>query len=326
MTVSDPIPANTTFASAGDGGTFAAGKVTWSGLTIAAGASVALHFSVTISPSLGASVASIVNDGLAVTSAEGIGAKGSAHVTPIAPPFTVSVTPASQTDGGNPGDTVSYHLHVTNLGANADTYPLATAGTFTSTVLDDTCTTTITSIAVASGATGDICVQVQVPGGATNGTTDTTTLTATSTGDPSVSDSATVKTIAVTVATLLVDNDNNAPDVQATYATALTAAGVPFDTWDLGTDPVLPSGYLQAHANVVWFTGNSYPAPLGPYETELAAFLDGGGHLFMSGQDILDQAAGTTAFVHDYLHIHWDGTEAQNDKGTGHVTALPATR
>ena len=124
------------------------------------------------------------------------------------------------------------------------------------------------------------------------------------------------------MATLLVDNDNNAPDVQAVYATALTAAGVPFDTWDLGTEPVLPSGYLQAHANVVWFTGNSYPAPLGPYETELTAFLDGGGHLFMSGQDILDQGAGTTAFVHDYLHIQWDGTEAQNDKGTGHVTSV----
>jgi uncharacterized repeat protein (TIGR01451 family) len=111
VTVSDPIPANTTFASAGEGGTFAAGKVTWSGLTIAAGASVALHFSVTISPSLSASVPSIVDDGLAVTSAEGIGAKGSAHVTPIAPPFSVSVTPASQTDGdrrtgadADPGD------------------------------------------------------------------------------------------------------------------------------------------------------------------------------------------------------------------------------
>ena len=34
----------------------------------------------------------------------------------------------------------------------------------------------------------------------------------------------------------------------------------------------------------------------------------------MSGQDILDQAAGTTDFVHDYLHIDWDGTEIQNDK------------
>ena len=55
------------------------------------------------------------------------------------------------------------------------------------------------------------------------------------------------------------------------------------------------------------------------------AFLDGGGRLFMSGQDILDQAAGTTAFVHDYLHIDWDGTETQNDKATETVTASHGT-
>lgn len=39
----------------------------------------------------------------------------------------------------------------------------------------------------------------------------------------------------------------------------------------------------------------------------------------MSGQDILDQSAGTTAFVHNYLHINWDGSEAQNDKPTTDV-------
>ena len=42
----------------------------------------------------------------------------------------------------------------------------------------------------------------------------------------------------------------------------------------------------------------------------------------MSGQDILDQAAGTTPFVHDYLHITWDGTETQNDKATATVSGV----
>src|SRR5262249_55555126 len=74
-----------------------------------------------------------------------------------------------------------------------------------------------------------------------------------------------------------------------------------------------------AHKNVVWFTGNTYPGPITPYEPQLAAFLDGGGRLFMSGQDILDQSAGTTSFVRDYLHINWDGSDAQNDKPTAQV-------
>ena len=79
---------------------------------------------------------------------------------------------------------------------------------------------------------------------------------------------------------------------------------------------------MKAHTTIVWFTGASYPDPVGPYETNLTAFLDGGGRLFMSGQDILDQGAGTTDFFHDYVHINWDGTETQNDKATASVTGV----
>ena len=47
----------------------------------------------------------------------------------------------------------------------------------------------------------------------------------------------------------------------------------------------------------------------------------------MSGQDILDQAAGTTAFVHDYLHIDWDGIGGPERQGRpAPCTASPATR
>jgi hypothetical protein len=126
-----------------------------------------------------------------------------------------------------------------------------------------------------------------------------------------------METIAAATDTLLVDNDTNDPvDSAPYYEDALATDGIPHSTWDLATDPELPASYLAAHSNVVWFTGNSYPAPIGPYESELAAFLDGGGHLLMSGQDILDQAAGTTPFVRNYLHIAWDGTERQNDRAT----------
>ena len=48
----------------------------------------------------------------------------------------------------------------------------------------------------------------------------------------------------------------------------------------------------------------------------------------MSGQDILDQAAGTTAFVQDYLHIDWDGTrgpERQGDRRRHGVAGNPVT-
>ncbi len=131
-----------------------------------------------------------------------------------------------------------------------------------------------------------------------------------------------MKTIAVAVDTLLVDEDLGGPDVQQFYQQALTDNGAGFTYWDLSADPNLPVSLLTAHKNVVWFTGNAYPGPITPYEAELKTFLDGGGHLFMSGQDILDQAAGTTAFVQNYLHIDWDGSEAQNDKATTAVHSV----
>jgi hypothetical protein len=137
-----------------------------------------------------------------------------------------------------------------------------------------------------------------------------------------------VKTVAVTKDTLLVDEDGNGPDVQAIYANALKANGIDFSTWDLNANPTLPIGFLNAYKNVYWFTGNSYPAPITAYEGQLKSFLDGGGHLLMSGQDILDQGAGTTSFVHDYLHIDWDGSERQNDQATAAVhgvTTNPVT-
>ena len=326
VTVTDPIPANTSFVSAGESGTGSNGKVSWSGLTLAAGASIDLHFRVSIAQALKKHVAAITNDGIVVTSAEGPGTTGSATVTSIATPYAAEISPATVTGVAHAGDSVSYTLAVRNLGSNTDSFNLSTTGTFGAALFASDCTTASTSTAsLAPGDSADVCVTITVPGGASQGDTDNTTLTATSAGGPTASASATITTSAVTVDTLLVDGDGNIPNVQASYSAALTAAGVGFGTWDLAADPAPPVGIFQAYKNIVWFTGNSYPGPIGPYEGDLASFLDSGGRLLMSGQDILDQAAGTTAFVHDYLHIDWDGTEAQNDKSTAAVHGVAAT-
>jgi photosystem II stability/assembly factor-like uncharacterized protein len=319
--ITAPIPAHTSFLDADNGGTNVHQAATWSGLTIPAGKSVTVHLGVRIAKSK--TLRSIVDDGVRVTSAQGPFTTGSPVTTPIAPPYAAAVTPATQTDGARPGSTVTYPVTVQNHGYNADSYTMSsTGGTDPVTFLDASCTTPLTTTpAIAPGATTGVCVKVSVPTGATG--SNTATVVATSVGSSSATASATVKTFAVTNDTLLVDNDNNSPDVQPAYAAALTAKGVAFDTWDLSADHNLPQGYLNAHKNVVWFTGNSYPGPVTPYEARLKSFLDGGGRLLMSGQDILDQAAGTTAFVHDYLHVTWDGTETQNDKATVAVHGVP---
>jgi uncharacterized repeat protein (TIGR01451 family) len=336
VTITDPIPANTTYVagSADNGGTFANGVVTWSGLTVpkgvpGTGGSITVHFTVKIADALKKGVTSIVNDGVTAASAEGPSTSGSPAITPIAPPYAVALSPAAQTDGARAGASATYHVFVKNLGSNTDSYNLSTSGgTYVVSFFDSTCTTPATATPmVTPGASTDVCVKVAVPAGASDGDTNTATVTATSVGSPTVSASGTVKTIAVTKDWLLVDDDGNGPDVQSYYTTALdTAVGAgTYSVWDLATDKNLPQGYLTAHKYVVWFTGNSYPGPITPYESELKALLDGGGNLFMSGQDLLDQAAGTTAFVHDYLHVTWNGSETQNDKATAHVNGQATT-
>lgn len=330
ITINDPLPANTSFVSADQGGRSAGGAVKWNQLVIPAGGQIQVHFSVQISANLAGSATSIVNDGLVVKGDRGISTTGSPHETAIAPAIAVTVKPTEQTGGAKVGTSVSYQVTVTNAGYKADSYTLATSGAWTATAYDATCTTPITTTPqVAGGASTTVCVKVAVPTGLKDDVRDTEKLVVTSVGNPSVSATATFTTIAVASDNLLVDEDTNLKgdgktpsDSAPYYKAAMDANGKSYGYWDLTANPDLPQSYLSAHKNVVWWTGNSYPAPVTPYEGELASFLDGGGRLMMSGQDILDQAAGTTAFVKNYLHVNWDGTDVQNDKETAKVTAV----
>jgi uncharacterized repeat protein (TIGR01451 family) len=327
VTIADPVPYHTRYVSAGDGGRERHGTVTWSGLSVPAGGSVTVTFVVRIDTRLYRHVDSIVNDGYRAFAEQGQWATGSPTITPIAPPYAVSLTPAAQTDAARSGRGGTYAVTVRNDGYRTDSYALSVSGGYPATILDPTCTSPMaTTPPLAAGDTVKACVKVTPPAGTPDQQTATETVTAKSVASPSVTAAATITTIAVAFDTLLVDEDTNAPvDSQPYYAAALAAAGVHFSTWDVAKQGGFPQNYLRAFKTVVWFTGNSWPGPLLPYESKLTAFLDGGGNLLVSGQDILDQGAGTTRFVHDYLHIAWDGSETQNDKPTTAVHAVAGT-
>jgi uncharacterized repeat protein (TIGR01451 family) len=321
VTVTAPIPSDTTYKASSDGGTYARDRATWAGLTIPAGGSKTLTLAVTVAPGLKPKTTSLTLDGVTVTSAQGPGTTGSPYVVPISPAHALTIAPASQTDGGRTGSTVDYPVTVRNLGYLADSVTLTTAGTWTATVLDATCTAAKAGTgSIAPGASVPACIRVTIPAGTPDSTTSHTTVTATSDTSPTTTAAAGIDTIAVAIDTLFVDEDGNAPDTSKYYTDALTSTGTTFATWDLGAKPDLPAGFLAAHKTVVWGTGNTYPAPITKYEPALTRLLNGGGRLFLSGQDLLDQTAGQTDFVKDYLHVSWDGSETQNDKPTATVT------
>ncbi|MEN8164008.1 MAG: hypothetical protein ABFS37_07760 [Acidobacteriota bacterium] len=115
---------------------------------------------------------------------------------------------------------------------------------------------------------------------------------------------------------LLVDDDDNGPDVRSFYTDALDAMGLAYDVWDTANSDNEPgSGELAAYRFVLWFTGDEFGGSAGPGssgEAGLAAFLDGGGCFLISSQDYFYDR-GLTSFMQNYLGV----ASADSDVGQG---------
>ncbi|MDP7008638.1 MAG: S8 family serine peptidase [Phycisphaerales bacterium] len=90
---------------------------------------------------------------------------------------------------------------------------------------------------------------------------------------------------------LLVDDDDNSPDVRSYYEDLVTNAGLyyeVFDTQNSNNEPDVST--LQGYPLVIWFTGDEWGGFAGPGsagEAALTSYIDGGGHLLLSSQDYL---------------------------------------
>jgi hypothetical protein len=108
---------------------------------------------------------------------------------------------------------------------------------------------------------------------------------------------------------LLVDDDDNGPDVRSTYTAALDAiAGLGgYDLWDTANSDNEPTAAeLAPYDLVVWFTGDEFGGSAGPGaagEAALTDWLDNQqGCLFISSQDYhFDR--GLTPFMQSYLGV-----------------------
>jgi hypothetical protein len=98
---------------------------------------------------------------------------------------------------------------------------------------------------------------------------------------------------------LLVDDDGGA-SYQQFYLTPLAQAGFDAYHWDVTTEGS-PGTEMNLFSGVIWFTGNQLDGVLnGAEQAALADYLDGGGNLFLTGQNIAEGLAGQP-FLADYL-------------------------
>ena len=124
---------------------------------------------------------------------------------------------------------------------------------------------------------------------------------------------------------LLVDDDDNQPDVRQAYAQPLDSLGREYDIWDTANSDDEPTAAdLALYRAVIWFAGSEYGGSAGPGvegSTGLAQWLDAGSAcVLMSGQDILWDR-GLTPLLQDYFGIAdvADDTHQTTVDGAGNV-------
>lgn len=114
---------------------------------------------------------------------------------------------------------------------------------------------------------------------------------------------------------LLVDDDGG-QGYQSYWIDALDANGYSYAVWELSSKGSPPPDSLNQYRIVLWTTADDYGYPGSPTtldatdQANLQAYLDAGGNLFLSSQDICYDNDPVTSFITDYLHTadHSDDT------------------
>ncbi len=105
---------------------------------------------------------------------------------------------------------------------------------------------------------------------------------------------------------LLVDDDDNSPDVQPAYVTLLSGLGLAYDLWNTNNSDNEPdAATLLQYEFVIWFTGDEFGGAAGPGaqgEAALGVYLDAGNCLLLSSQDYIYDR-GLTPFMANYLGV-----------------------
>ncbi len=119
---------------------------------------------------------------------------------------------------------------------------------------------------------------------------------------------------------LLVDDDDNSPDVRSYYTAALAAIGQDYDVWDTNnTDNEPTAAQLSPYSTVIWFTGDEFGGACGPSassEAALASYLNSGKCLFIVSQDYLYDR-GLTQFMQNYLGVSTFTSDVAQTSVTG---------
>ena len=102
---------------------------------------------------------------------------------------------------------------------------------------------------------------------------------------------------------VLIVDDDGGEHFEGSYQRGLDGMGVLYETWDVSAEGKVGEADLMPYDVVIWLTGEEPESTLTQQDQDnLAAYLDAGHFLFLSGQNIGDEI-GQSSFFSDYLHV-----------------------
>ncbi len=124
---------------------------------------------------------------------------------------------------------------------------------------------------------------------------------------------------------LFVDDDDGLNNVEQYYINSFNHLGIVYDSWNRNANGELPFDYLQKYKAVVWACEWAFPSLDISDRNILTTYLNSGGNLFLSGQDIgwdLADSVGSEfllsngaskVFYEKYLKTKYISDDAKND-------------
>jgi len=185
---------------------------------------------------------------------------------------------------GAKGNVVEYNVTLTNSGTYQDSYALD----FISHDGWEAYLSQYSVNDVPPQGSAMVVLSVVIPASATPGEIGSVTVNVGSVSDPATN--AAVLTQTTAAARIAVVDDNGQEE---DFCQALEYAGLAYELLTPGDD-------ISAYNIVVWVIGGSYNTLTIQEQDKLADYLDAGGNLFVSGEDI-GYDIGWTDFYHDYL-------------------------
>ncbi|MCK4224324.1 MAG: hypothetical protein KAX39_04025 [candidate division Zixibacteria bacterium] len=122
---------------------------------------------------------------------------------------------------------------------------------------------------------------------------------------------------------LFVDDDGVGGSYEGYFLTALDSVGLVYDVWTYETFGAPTDSVLELYQAVVWSTGPDYGTMGNPKtltatdQARLMTYLDNGGKLLLSSQDLLHDNSPNT-FITEYLHV----ADHEEDEGISSVAGV----